>query len=60
MKKYRTIKECHILIKTEDPNSAISEYFIRDMCRKKQVPCLKAGCKYLVNYDELVKFLDIA
>ena len=49
MKKYRTIKECHQLIKTDDPNSAISEYFIRDMCRKKQVPCLKAGCKYLGN-----------
>lgn len=60
MTKFRTIKECHQLIKTEDPNTAISEYFIRDMCQKKQVPYLKAGCKYLVNYDELIRILNIA
>lgn len=60
MPKFRTIKDCFKLIKESDPNTAITEYFIRSLCRQGKVAYLKAGCKYLVNFDELLEILKIA
>ena len=46
-KKLLTIKEASELV------DGITEYRVRQMCRSGQLPCFKAGRKYLINADKL-------
>lgn len=48
-KKLLTIKEASELV------DGITEYRVRQMCRSGQLPCFKAGRKYLINADKLFK-----
>lgn len=48
-KKLLTIKEASKLV------DGITEYRVRQMCRSGQLPCFKAGRKYLINADKLFK-----
>lgn len=48
-KKLLTIKEAAELI------DGITEYRVRQMCKSGQLPCFKAGRKYLINADTLYK-----
>lgn len=48
-KKLLTIKEASELV------DGITEYRVRQMCRSGQLPCFKAGRKYLINVDKLFK-----
>ena len=47
--KLLTIKEASELV------DGITEYRVRQMCRSGQLPCFKAGRKYLINADKLFK-----
>lgn len=47
--KLLTIKEAAELI------DGITEYRVRQMCKSGQLPCFKAGRKYLINADTLYK-----
>jgi hypothetical protein len=40
-----------------DPETEITEFFIRKMCNQGQVKYYKSGNKSLVNYDSLIEFL---
>lgn len=48
-KKLLTIKEASELV------DGITEYRVRQMCRSGQLPCFKAGRKYLINANKLFK-----
>lgn len=46
-----TIKEAAGLVE------GLTEYRVRQMCIQKQIPCIMAGKKYLINKDILLRFL---
>ncbi len=46
-----TIKEAAALV------DGLTEYRVREMCRSGDLPCFKAGKKYLINRDVLIRFL---
>ena len=50
--KMLTIKEASKLI------DGLTEYRIRQMCITGELPCFKAGKKYLINHNNLIKLLN--
>lgn len=58
VKRYRTIRECYLLIKSYDNESAVSEWFIRSLCKKKIIEYRESGNKSLVNFDSLLNYLN--
>lgn len=56
--RFKTIQECLIEIKKLDKDSAISEWFIRSLCRNQLIDYLASGNKSLVNYDSLLNYLN--
>jgi len=55
----RTINEAVILIKESDPDSAITYHSIRKLCDQNVFTVVKIGKKYLINFDELLNYLNI-
>lgn len=55
--RYRTIKGCLEEIKKLDNSTAISEWFIRQLCKTNKVDYQASGNKSLVNLDSLLNFL---
>lgn len=45
-------------IKREDKDTAITRYFVRQLCIENKIVHIKAGQKYLINYDKFVDFLN--
>ena len=56
--RYRTIKECVQVIKEIDGNTAITEYYIRRLCRSGKIKYSLSGNKSLVNLDNLLDYLN--
>lgn len=56
--RMRTIKEAAEEIKLTDPQSAVKEYFIRDLVVSGQIPHIRAGRKILINLDKLFEYLQ--
>jgi hypothetical protein len=54
----RTIKEAAEEIRQSDPQSAVREYFIRDLVVSGQIPHIRAGRKILINLDRLYAYLQ--
>lgn len=46
-----TIKEAAAMVE------GLTEYRVRQMCVNKQIPCIMAGKKYLINKEILLDFL---
>ena len=46
-----TIKEAAALV------DGLTEYRVRELCRAGVLPTVKAGKKYLINRDVLIRFL---
>lgn len=55
--KYRTIKECLNEVKKCDSDTAVSEFFIRQLCKTNKIKYFNSGNKSLVNLDSLLEFL---
>ena len=47
-----TIKQAASLVQ------GLTEYRVRELCKTGQLPCFRAGKKYLINKDILYKFLS--
>ena len=47
-----TIKEAADLV------DGLTEYRVRQLCRSGELPTVKAGKKYLINKDILLRFLS--
>ncbi len=56
--RMRTIKECMEELKQIDPNTAIREYFVRDLVNSNAIPTVRAGRKILINFDGLLQYLN--
>lgn len=56
--KMRTIKEAAEEIKRTDPQTAIREYFIRDLVVNNRIVYVRAGKKILINMDKLYEYLQ--
>ena len=57
--RMRTIRESLELFKKTDKDTAITYNFIRRLCLSKKIHSFTLGKKILLNYDELLKFLQI-
>ena len=55
----RTINDAVLLIKQSDPNTAITYHSIRKLCDQNVFTVVKIGKKYLINFDELLNYLNI-
>lgn len=53
----RTVPEVAAEIKASDPNTAITEYHIRQLALSGVLPRVKAGRKLLINLDALIEYL---
>jgi hypothetical protein len=50
--KLLTIKETAQLVE------GLTEYRIRQLCLSGQLPCFKAGKKYLINENAVIRFIE--
>lgn len=55
--RMRTVGEAALELKKLDPNTAVTEYHIRRLVKSGKLPRLKAGKKYLINFDALLDYL---
>ena len=55
--RIRTVQQCLNEIKVLDPLTAVTENFIRTLCKNNQIKHFKSGSKYLVNLDNLLSYL---
>ena len=56
--KMKTIQQSFQAIKKIDSETAITECFIRSLCKNNKVKHFMSGNKILVNYDDLIKYLN--
>lgn len=56
--RMRTIKETIEELKAIDPDTAIREYFVRDLVNSGAIPCVRAGRKILINFDRFLEYLN--
>lgn len=56
--RMKTVEQCFKAIKELDKETAISEWFIRSLCKDSKVKHFMTGNKILVNYDDLLKYLN--
>lgn len=57
--RYRTIRECVAELKQMDEHTAITEYFIRSLCKQNKIEYFASGNKSLVSLDSLLRFLGV-
>lgn len=55
--RMRTINEAAAEMKTADPHTAVTPHFIRQLILDGKIPSVRAGNKYLVNFDGLQEYL---
>lgn len=53
-----TIDQVISSIKHEDRDTAITRYFVRQLCIENKIVHIKAGQKYLINYDKFIDYLN--
>ena len=58
MSKLRTVKQCLENIKKLDPDTAVTLYYIRHLCKENKVKHFLAGNKILIDFDSLIEVLS--
>ena len=56
--RMRTIKDAHMEIIKNDPGSALSYNYIRQLALSNKIITHRAGSKILINLDSLESFLN--
>ena len=56
--KLRRISDVIKEMKAYDPDSPVSWYFLRELCKKGKITTLKYGNSGLINVDELYAFFQ--
>ena len=56
--RMKTVEQCFKEIKILDPETAVSSWFIRNLCKENKVKHFMTGTKILVNYDNLFDYLN--
>lgn len=54
----RTIAQCYEEILKLDKNTCVTQWFIRSLCLNNLVKHFKSGNKILVNFDDLLRYLN--
>ena len=54
----RTITEASQELKALDQNTAITPYFIRQLCLSGVLPTVKAGKKIMVNLNDVLEYMN--
>lgn len=57
--RIRTVRDAVALIKQTDNQSAVTYHFIRKLCDNGYIKSIRAGKKILINYDELLAYLNM-
>ena len=57
--RMRTLDSAIAQLKADDPESGLTKYALRQMVLSGVVPSVKAGAKYLINYDALLDMLAV-
>ena len=57
--RIRTIREPIALLKQADSQTAVTYHFIRKLCDSGCIKSIRAGKKILINYDELLAYLNL-
>lgn len=57
--RMRTIRDALKTIKELDPGSAVTYNFIKQLCETDKITNVRLNKKYLLNLDELLKFLNM-
>ena len=57
--RMRTIRDALKTIKELDPDSAVTYNFIKQLCETDKITNVRLNKKYLLNIDELLKFLNM-
>lgn len=56
--RFRSAKQCFAIVKSIDPETAITEWYIRQLVESGEVISYGTGNKRLVNLDSLLEFLN--
>lgn len=56
--RMRTISETVCELRALDKNTAITPYFVRQLCIKGVLPTVKAGKKILVNLNDVLEYMN--
>lgn len=56
--RLRTIGTAYREIVENDPDTAISQWFIRKLVTEGAIPSEKSGNKYIIDLDKLEEYLD--
>ena len=57
--RIRTIRDSIALLKQADSQTAVTYHFIRKLCDSGCIRSIRAGKKILINYDELLAYLNL-
>lgn len=57
VKTLLTVKESFNKLKQLDSETAVSEWFIRQLCKSGKIDCIINSSKILVNFDSLIIYL---
>ena len=55
----RTIKGVVAKLKKSDPDWAITEYFVRQLCREDKIPCQRSDVKYLIDVNNVKSLFNM-
>lgn len=58
MSRYRTIRGVLQYIRARDPESAITEYFLRQLILNEELRYKRAGTKYLIDLDDIEAYFE--
>ena len=56
--RMRSIKQTIEMLKNDDPDTAITPYCIRQLCKKNAVRHRTSGKKILIDYDDLLNYFN--
>ena len=55
--RMRTVADAVKELKALDENTAVTEYYVRQLAVTGSIPRVKSGKKYLINLDSLIEHL---
>lgn len=56
--RIRTIKNAYKEIREQDPNTCITEWFLRQLITGGAIPSIRAGTKWLVDLDVIEEYMQ--
>lgn len=56
--RIRTINKAWEELRQMDPDTAVSQHFIRTLVVNGEIPSKRSGNRYLIDFDKLLKYLS--